>query len=1045
MNPRPPSAPSSKKKGLRSGGANDGWDAIDDLEPLAATPHQHPACLPHQHHHHQHQHQHAYHPTPRPLEAVAGDFHAYSNRAGGAGGVGVGVGVDGNGGGRNAVSVTSAIHSSLADVIREALEGALRPFQDAVLERLERIEEDVAKIGTPLPEESPAQAPASTPATAPAPAPTPPPAPATVAEVSGATTKEVVTIVNESVDPLRRDMHSYFTAIERKQEEIVDRLERSGRSGAAVAERTTSGGVGYLGEHSLHAKREVSLFGSELSVERAEAGAGLPESPGSGPGQRGSFKSALRRASSAYMRRTSLDKPEQDGTSVQEMMRVMFQEGNETTRSNARYEAPSGDGWRTNVSTIADSIFGFCSHMDSSKSFLSHLVQRCCSESISEEVSLTMGKTVEDLCGVASLVIKEPEEEGDIGAVAEHLTREQLLASPAYDPEVDVMSSGSVPEYLSLFPILDDTATLVGVLKFMNRIAKAPGDVPVCEPNLTGEIDGKTFTATMPIQPERREDYHFTPLIDEDYEWVSIMLTFASPILGTILTKEKSEADRSLLAQIVEVVNVMGRVPDMNSLITHASEGAKKLVESEICNFYTLKEDDPTTYILNGKRKVSTHDTSHLLESVLKRKETVMVTLHRRGRHGTPTGDTPRTPRGEPVPAASIKGPTLEVNPGYAKVLNTPEIRDIMATPITFEGKIFGVIEMVNKKHGTYSRFDSLLVESLGNYAGITMQHHYAMKAMDTASKKANAMVDVCRSLASVTLDHHALHLCVMEHARDIVNADRASLFIVDHQKKQLSAQFGNQEVRMPISKGIAGTVATTGYSLNITDCYSDQRFNKSVDMKSGYRTDTLLAVPVKCDGVVVAVAQLINKKQVDGNTVPFDAEDEALLATFSTFAGISLRISGQYQDLSKERGKFKTMLEAVVGVADFDIREGVNNLCRTIMHQAKQLLLADRCTLFMIDKENSQLYSVLTDAAGGEIRFGMHQGIAGQAVRLGVTLNIADAYKDKNFNTETDRKSGYRTKSILAAPVKCEGDVIAVMQLINKAGDMSFDDEDQV
>ena len=51
---------------------------------------------------------------------------------------------------------------------------------------------------------------------------------------------------------------------------------------------------------------------------------------------------------------------------------------------------------------------------------------------------------------------------------------------------------------------------------------------------------------------------------------------------------------------------------------------------------------------------------------------------------------------------------------------------------------------------------------------------------------------------------------------------------------------------RVPIDRGIAGYVARTGEILNIHDCYEDERFNRTVDEQTGYRTRTILCMPIK-------------------------------------------------------------------------------------------------------------------------------------------------------------------------------------------------------
>ena len=112
-------------------------------------------------------------------------------------------------------------------------------------------------------------------------------------------------------------------------------------------------------------------------------------------------------------------------------------------------------------------------------------------------------------------------------------------------------------------------------------------------------------------------------------------------------------------------------------------------------------------------------------------------------------------------------------------------------------------------------------------------------------------------------------------HAQRLVNADRASLFLVDSRTHELYARIfdigteevaigeaiasnGNKatappptksnlskEIRFPIGKGIAGSVAATGAVLNIQNAYEDERFNPEVDQRTGYKTKSILCMPI--------------------------------------------------------------------------------------------------------------------------------------------------------------------------------------------------------
>jgi putative ABC transport system ATP-binding protein len=123
-----------------------------------------------------------------------------------------------------------------------------------------------------------------------------------------------------------------------------------------------------------------------------------------------------------------------------------------------------------------------------------------------------------------------------------------------------------------------------------------------------------------------------------------------------------------------------------------------------------------------------------------------------------------------------------------------------------------------------------------------------------------------------------------------LLNADRSSLFTVENESASLwlrvTEQLPDEEIHIPIGSGIAGAVAASGESIRVDDAYADQRFNPSVDKELGYRTQTILCLPVKNRaGSVFAVAQLLNRK--DGR--PFDDEDEEKYRSFLDSIGLIL------------------------------------------------------------------------------------------------------------------------------------------------------------
>ena len=290
-----------------------------------------------------------------------------------------------------------------------------------------------------------------------------------------------------------------------------------------------------------------------------------------------------------------------------------------------------------------------------------------------------------------------------------------------------------------------------------------------------------------------------------------------------------------------------------------------------------------------------------------------------------------------------------------------------------------------------------------------------------------------------------------------ILQADRTTIFLVDAEKGQLWAKIPQTEtnkamdatasrstieLRIPLNVGLAGQVATTGECLNIPDAYNHPLFNKEVDERPGYHTHTLLCMPIfSSTKQVVAVVQLLNKAE----GVPFDSEDEQRFRDFAASIGIILETCQSFYMAARNQRGAAALLRATASLGQsLDLEATL----RLVMDQARDLMQADRSTLFMLSKERGELWSKVATADGEtlmEIRIPANRGIAGYVASTGQPLNIPDAYKDPRFDPSTDKKTGYVTRNILCMPVfNSKNDLIGVTQLINKhQGSFSSSDEE--
>ncbi|MDD5208713.1 MAG: HD domain-containing protein [Elusimicrobiales bacterium] len=142
----------------------------------------------------------------------------------------------------------------------------------------------------------------------------------------------------------------------------------------------------------------------------------------------------------------------------------------------------------------------------------------------------------------------------------------------------------------------------------------------------------------------------------------------------------------------------------------------------------------------------------------------------------------------------------------------------------------------------------------------------------------------------------------IAEQVKTILVCDRCSVFILDRQTNELWSKVAlgmqHTEIRVPFGKGIVGHVASTGVTLNIQDAYQDQRFTHDIDKLTGYRTRSILAMPLKnVSGHIIGVFEAMNKAGK-----PFNTDDEGLLQLISSLAASGIENAQLYESLSNSQ-----------------------------------------------------------------------------------------------------------------------------------------------
>ena len=281
----------------------------------------------------------------------------------------------------------------------------------------------------------------------------------------------------------------------------------------------------------------------------------------------------------------------------------------------------------------------------------------------------------------------------------------------------------------------------------------------------------------------------------------------------------------------------------------------------------------------------------------------------------------------------------------------------------------------------------------------------------------------------------------LVHSASKIIDADRASLFLIDAPTGELWSKVAEgaeiREIRVPRGQGVSGWVAEHCELVNIPDAYHDDRFNPEVDKRTGYVTRSILCAPVwGLDNEMLGVVQVVNKR-----TGRFLSNDEVLIRAFAHQAAVAVENHNLYRRMVIGHRKMAVLLDIASSIND---TLDIGLLIRKVVSGTREAIGCERGSFFVADEDSRELWSMeFHGSEVEEIRFPMGTGLAGHAASTGEVVNVPDAYADHRFNPDIDRRTGYRTRSVLCMPVtNREGRVTGVVQCINKGGGV-FDDDD--
>lgn len=312
---------------------------------------------------------------------------------------------------------------------------------------------------------------------------------------------------------------------------------------------------------------------------------------------------------------------------------------------------------------------------------------------------------------------------------------------------------------------------------------------------------------------------------------------------------------------------------------------------------------------------------------------------------------------------------------------------------------------------------------------------------LEKKSWRTELLLSVNKKVSGST-DLNTILFSIINEVVSALGAERGSLFLNDTSTNELYSRVAQgelaREIRFSNTSGIAGHIFHSKKGEIIHDVTTDQRFNKSIDEQTGFKTKSVLCMPIwTFQSKVIGVVQVLNKKR--GR---FTKSDLEIVRSITEHVSATLQNAQSLERQSLAREKEKLFIELI---SDVTAEIELDSLLRRVMVEATKMLNADRATIFLHDLKTSELYSrVAQGDSVGEIRLPDDVGIAGSVFQSRETINIPHAYADLRFNPAIDKKTGYFTRSILCVPIiNKDGICIGCTQVLNKRGG-GFTDEDE-
>lgn len=370
----------------------------------------------------------------------------------------------------------------------------------------------------------------------------------------------------------------------------------------------------------------------------------------------------------------------------------------------------------------------------------------------------------------------------------------------------------------------------------------------------------------------------------------------------------------------------------------------------------------------------------------------------------------------------------------------TVQARSVLCIPLFSPRRVVGVLTCTHARPEYFDDADLKALQFIAEQATVALENAWLLAAEEQRRHLADTLRDIARALTA-TLDLDEVLSLILESLSRVVPHDSASIFLLEGQQLVIRAWRGFeppdlvQGLTLPVvGNHIMARVVARREPLVCADVQGEEGWQNipGVPLIHGW-----VGAPLVARGRVVGVLTVDNLQPG-----AYDEEDARTVAAFADHAAIAIanaQLMRQTQRQLEEVAFLHRTGQALAASLE------VEDVLRSLLDSVRAHFGVEAASVALVDEQTRDLvFRVATGAAADQVvgvRLKPGQGIAGWVAQSGLPIVVPSVDQDPRWYPEVDRQTGFRTRTLVAVPIRLGGEVLGVVEAINPMGG-SLDEE---